>query len=89
MSDGLTESGMPIHLTVYIRPDCHLCTDMVNELEELKTELNFDYALCDIETDSALVEKYATRVPVLVGGAIEVCWYFLDRDCLREYCRSV
>jgi len=79
---------MPASLTVYVRHGCHLCTDMVDELEVLKAELDISYTLCDVDTDTALVEKYGSRVPVLVGGDTEVCWYFLDRDSLREYCRS-
>ena len=77
---------MQVRLVVYIRHGCHLCTDMVHELELLKTELGYDYTLCDVDTDAALVEKYGDRVPVLVGGDTEVCWFFLDRDRLREYC---
>ena len=77
---------MQVRLVVYIRHGCHLCTDMVHELELLKTELDFDYTLSDVDTDAALVEKYGDRVPVLVGGDTEVCWFFLDRDRLREYC---
>lgn len=77
---------MQVQLVVYIRHGCHLCTDMVHELELLKTELDFDYTLCDVDTDAALVERYGDRVPVLVGGDTEVCWFFLDRDRLREYC---
>jgi len=77
---------MQVQLVVYVRHGCHLCTDMVQELELLKSELDFSYALCDVDTDAALVDKYGDRVPVLVGGDTEVCWYFLDRDRLREYC---
>lgn len=77
---------MQVQLVVYIRHGCHLCTEMVRELEQLKTELDFTCTLCDVDTDAALVEKYGDRVPVLVGGDTEVCWFFLDRDRLREYC---
>jgi len=77
---------MQVQLVVYVRHGCHLCTDMVQELELLKSELDFGYTLCDVDTDAVLVDKYGDRVPVLVGGDTEVCWYFLDRDRLREYC---
>jgi thioredoxin reductase (NADPH) len=77
---------MQVQLVVYIRHGCHLCTGMVHELELLKTELDFGYTLCDVDTDAALVERYGDRVPVLVGGNTEVCRFFLDRDRLREYC---
>ena len=58
-------------------------------IELLKTELDFGYTLCDVDTDAALVARYGDRVPVLVGGDTEVCAFFLDRDRLREYCGAV
>jgi hypothetical protein len=79
---------MPATLTVYVRDGCHLCTDMLQELEALKPGLEFSYRLCDVDADRALVERYGDRVPVLVGGDTELCWYFLDRDRLQQYCRS-
>jgi hypothetical protein len=80
---------MPVTLTVYVRYGCHLCTDMVQELESLKTGLDFSYRVCDIDRDPALAECYGDRVPVLVGGETELCCHFLDRERLHEYCRSV
>ena len=78
---------MPPRLTVYIRHGCHLCTDMVRELEQLQAELEFGYRLCDVDADAALTERYGDQVPVLLGGETELCRYFLDTDRLREYCR--
>jgi thioredoxin reductase (NADPH) len=77
---------MQVRLVVYIRHGCHLCTDMVHELELLKTGLDFGYTLCDIDTDAALAARYGDAVPVLMGGDTEVCRFFLDHDRLREYC---
>ncbi|UCC57346.1 MAG: glutaredoxin family protein [Gammaproteobacteria bacterium] len=79
---------MPATLTVYVRHGCHLCTDMVQELELLKPGLDFSYRVCDVDNDPALAECYGDRVPVLVGADTELCCYFLDRKRLHEYCRS-
>lgn len=78
---------MPARLTVYIRHGCHLCTDMVRELERLQAELGFAYRLRDVDADAGLAARYGDRVPVLAAGATELCRYFLDADRLREYCR--
>jgi glutaredoxin len=74
-------------LTVFVRQGCHLCTDMLQALEYLKSELDFRYCVRDVDEDTALVTRYGERVPVLVAGATELCWYFLDADRLREYLR--
>jgi glutaredoxin len=74
-------------LTVYVRPGCHLCADMLVLLEELKPELGFSVRVCDVDDDATLAERYGTRVPVLVGGTTELCCYFLDVRRLREYLR--
>lgn len=78
---------MPLRLTVYVRHGCHLCTDMVRELERLKAELGFGYRLCDVDADAALAARYGDQVPVLLAGGTELCRYFLDTERLREYCR--
>lgn len=82
--DGLEAPRMH-QLTVYVRHGCHLCTEMVQELEYLKSEFDFRYFLRDVDADPGLTQKYGDRVPVLAAGAEELCWYFLDEQCLREY----
>ena len=79
---------MPRELTVFVRQGCHLCTDMLQELEYLKSELDFRYCVRDVDEDAGLTARYGDRVPVLVAGMTELCWYFLDIDRLREYLRS-
>jgi len=72
-------------LTVYVRRGCHLCADMTQALLPLRTELGFDFAEVDIDTDPDLRQRYDTRVPVLVAGDTEICYYFLEEDRLRAY----
>lgn len=72
-------------LTVFVRQGCHLCTDMLQELERLKSGLDFRYCVRDVDEAPALALRYGERVPVLVAGATELACYFLDVDRLREY----
>jgi len=72
-------------LTVYIRQGCHLCTEMTQALERLRPELGIEIAAIDVDTSPELVRLYDTRVPVLVAGDIEICYYFLEEGRLREY----
>lgn len=78
---------MTPELTVYVRQGCHLCTDMLQLLEELKPELGFSFRVRDVDDDVTLTERYGPRVPVLVGGTTELCCYFLDTRRLHEYLR--
>ncbi|MDX1696741.1 MAG: glutaredoxin family protein [Thiohalobacterales bacterium] len=77
---------MSRRLTVYVRRGCHLCTDMVVALYRLQGELGFELTEVDIDRDPALVARYDTLVPVLVGGEAELCHHFLDRARLRAWC---
>ena len=79
---------MTHELTVFVRQGCHLCTDMLHDLEQLKSELDFSCRVRDVDEDAALAARYGDRVPVLVSGEAELCWYFLDADRLREYLLS-
>lgn len=76
---------MTPQLTVYIRRGCHLCTDMMQALERLHPALDFDVTAVDIDTEPALLRLYDTRVPVLVADGVEICYYFLEEQRLREH----
>lgn len=73
-------------LKVYVRRGCHLCTDMSVALMRLQGALGYHLVEIDIDRDPELVERYGTRVPVLVGGDTELCHYFLDTERLRAWC---
>jgi len=75
-------------LTVFVRQGCHLCTDMLQSLEYLKSGLDFRYRVRDVDGDAVLEARYGDRVPVLVADDAELCCYFLDTDRLREYLLS-
>ena len=79
---------MPRELTVYVRRGCHLCTDMTLALYRLQDELGFTLAEVDVDRDPALAARYGGRVPVLAGGSVELCHYFLDKDRLRAWCAA-
>ena len=74
-----------MQLTLYARPDCHLCAEMLRDLEALEDRLAFTVETVDIDADPDLVARYDHKVPVLVGGGEETCPYFLDEPQLLEY----
>ena len=71
-------------LTLYGRPDCHLCDEAREAIMRLRPELRpFELREVDINTDDALLAAYVERIPVLeIDGAI-VSELALEPDDLR------
>ena len=61
---------------------------MTQALERLRPELGFDITAVDIDADPELVRLYNTRVPVLVAGGVEICYYFLEEQTLRDHLQA-
>ena len=73
----------PPTVVLYGRPDCHLCDEAREGLEELRAELSFELLEVDIESEEELLRRYLERIPVIeVGGEI-VSELFLDADGVR------
>jgi glutaredoxin len=75
-------------LTVYSRPDCHLCADAMRLLRELQTELGFVLEELDITTDEALERAYFERIPVVALDGEVLFEFFVDGSVLRERLES-
>ena len=73
-----------ILLTVYGRPDCHLCDEMVAELTPLIAG-NGRIEIVDISEDDRLIEQYELRIPVLQCGDEEISHYRLDREKVARF----
>jgi len=75
-------------ITVYSRPDCHLCAEAMQALRGLQQELGFALQERDIDEDEALQRAYFERVPVVVLDGEELFDYFIDEPLLRERLES-
>ena len=71
-------------LTIYIRTGCHLCEDMLQELNLRQAALGFTLQVVDIADKPELGSLYGTKVPVLTHAGEEICHYFLDEVALRQ-----
>lgn len=72
--------------TLYSRSYCHLCQDMLDALNALRTpERPFTVEVIDVDADPALVERFDELVPVLYADldGPELCHYFLDEAKVR------
>lgn len=75
-------------VTVYSRPDCHLCADAMTALRALQDELDFALHERDIDGDEALQRAYFERIPVITLDGEELFDYFVDEKALRERLES-
>lgn len=76
-------------LTLYSKPDCHLCVEARAALLELRSELGFELREVDITTDEALHRAYFERIPVIALGEEELFEYFVDEALLRNRLGSI
>jgi glutaredoxin len=75
-------------VTVYSRPDCHLCAQAMTLLRGLQGELGFDLRERDIDRDKELQRAYFERIPVVALDGEELFSYFVDESLLRERLES-
>ena len=75
-------------LTLYSRPECHLCEALLADLLPL---LDADISVETVDVDSSveLERRYGLRIPVLAAGEVEISGYPLDRASVRRYLESV
>jgi len=58
---------------VYSKEGCHLCENVISELEQLRTVENFDLTTLDITENSELFERYKSIIPVVsVDGVVKL-----------------
>ena len=81
--------GATLRLTLYGRSYCHLCDEMLAALGPLGGEFGFSIDVVDVDSDSALDERFGSLVPVLMHGGTELCHYHLDAEKVRAYLGSV
>ena len=75
-------------VTLYTKPDCHLCEAALAVLEEARAEHRFELAVRDITLDEALHRAYFERIPVVSVDGEELFEYFVDAEILSERLES-
>jgi glutaredoxin len=75
-------------ITLYSKPDCHLCAVALETLRALRAELGFELEEQDITLDDALQRNYFERIPVVALDGEELFDYFVDEAVLRERLES-
>lgn len=71
-------------VTLYTKPDCHLCEEARKTIEEVRAELSFELVVLDITLDEQLHRAYFERIPVVSIDGEELFEYFVDAERLRD-----
>jgi glutaredoxin len=72
-----------IRITLYTRPDCHLCHEMREVVETAARERALMVEEIDVDADPALVAAYGAEVPVLCVNGRKAFKYRVDPAALR------
>ena len=72
-----------MRLTLYGRPDCHLCHDMRAVVDALRADVPFELEEVDVDVDPALGAAYGEDIPVLLVNGRKAFKYRVTRAELR------
>ena len=82
-------NGTKLVYSIYSRPECHLCDDMLAELKKWQNQYDFEFEVFNIDNDSELTARYAARIPLLALDQTEICEYHFNEksflDSLNNY----
>lgn len=62
-----------LDVTIFSRPDCHLCEVVLKIARRLQEEAPFTLTKVDISKDANLTHRYGTKIPVVLIDQIEAC----------------
>jgi hypothetical protein len=73
-------------LRLYVREGCHLCEEMLAQLQPILRDREFPLELVDVDRTRDKLHEYGTRIPVLETREGRVlCEAFLDQAKLTRY----
>jgi hypothetical protein len=70
-------------VTLYTKPDCHLCDTAHEVLEGVREDFDFEIEQVDISRDRTLRKRYGVRIPVVAVDGIELFEHRVDDQALR------
>jgi hypothetical protein len=71
-------------LTVYSRPGCHLCDEMMAVIEHVVHGTAWTVETIDISTDVELEARYGLEIPVLLVNGQKAAKYRVSEPELRR-----
>jgi glutaredoxin len=76
-------------VTVYSRPGCGLCEEVIKQLQALRREAEFEWEEVDIDEDPALRQRYNEEVPVIAIDGEDAFYHRLDTRKFLERLRAL
>ncbi len=67
-----------MRFTLYSRPGCHLCEEMLEALAALPVARGIAVEVADVDRDPVLRQRYGHKIPVLLLAGELVCHGRLD-----------
>jgi hypothetical protein len=86
---SVASGAVRIVLTLYSRDYCHLCHDMLAELDAIRGALAFEVVVVDVDSDPGLEARFGELVPVLYHQARELARYRLVVSELEAYLAKI
>lgn len=78
-----------IRVRLMERPDCGLCEEALSALRRLSRRMRLDIERVDVTRESALLDRYVVRVPVLVVGDEELDVAGIDEAAIGRWLDEV
>ena len=89
MSAESTDPATPRSFILLTRRGCHLCEDMLDQLEQVCRGWQVGIEMLDISADPVLTERFGTRIPVLQWGGSTICEGRLDVAAVQRIGRQL
>ena len=80
---------MSLRITLYGKPDCHLCHEAQTLLERLAAEYDLAVETVDITQDPLLWKRYRTLIPVVEVEGGPKLTLKIDAETLRQALEAV
>jgi glutaredoxin len=71
-------------VTIYSKPDCHLCERVKHAAERVRQKHNFSLEITDISAQPTLFDRYKNDIPVIFLNGREVARHSLTEHKLLE-----
>ena len=82
--DARLAAAGPRDVTLYTRPDCHLCEEAKAAIAPLLREFGASLIEVNINQDAVLEERYGWDIPVIFIGAQKAARHRVDVEQFRR-----
>jgi len=71
-------------ITIYSKPDCHLCDRAKEVLDRCRQQIAFEIEVVDISQKPELLARYGQDIPVILLDGQEIARHFVRERKLLE-----